>query len=83
MQNDVENIYLKRSAKGMEIDFGKLVIIQLSNVIPFLKPFLIIFFLCHLKLIRLVSHRIPFLNYFMEELVPFWILNRAQEVVNH
>lgn len=83
MQNDLENIYLKKSAKVMEINFDKLFIVQLSNVMPFLKPFLISFFLCQLKLIRLAGHRIPFLNFFMEELAPFWIINRAQEVVDY
>jgi hypothetical protein len=83
MQNNVENIYLKKSAKVMEINFDKLFIVQLSNLMPFLKPLLISFFLCQLKLIRFFGHRIPFLNYFMEELAPFWIINRAQEVVDY
>ena len=67
----------------MEINFDKLFIIQLSNLMPFLKPFLITFFLCQLKIIRTLGSRIPFMNYFMEELAPFWIINRAQEVVDH
>ncbi|CAF4079320.1 unnamed protein product [Rotaria sp. Silwood2] len=83
MQNDIDNIYLKKSAKVVDINFDKLFIVQLSNVMPFLKPFLITFFLCQLKIIRTLGKIFPFINYFMEELAPFWIINRAQEIVDY
>ncbi|CAF0869519.1 unnamed protein product [Rotaria sp. Silwood1] len=83
MQNNIDNIYLKKSAKVVDINYDKLFIVQLSNLMPFLKPFLIIFFLCQLKIIRILGKIIPFMNYFMEELAPFWIINRAQEIVDY
>lgn len=82
MQNDIENIYLRKSAKVIEINFEKLFIVQLSNLMPFLKPLLGTLFLYQLKMIQKFGSFIPFLNKFMEELAPFWIINRAQEVID-
>ena len=83
MQNDVDNIYLKKSSDVMAINYDTLWIVQLSNLMPFLKPLLVSFFLCQLKLIRALGTRIPWVNQFMGELAPFWIINRAQEVVDY
>jgi hypothetical protein len=83
MQNEIDNIYLKKSAQVLAINYEQLFIVQLSNLMPFLKPCLITCFLYQLKFIRKFGNRIPLMNYFMEELAPFWIINRAEEVVNH
>lgn len=83
MQNDIDNIYLKKSAEVIEINYDKLFIIQLSNLMPFLKPFLIKLVLFQLKLIRRIGNKISFFNHFMKELAPFWIINQAQEIVDY
>ena len=83
MQHEIDNIYLKKSAEVVELNYDKLFVIQLSNLMPFLKPFLITFSIYQLKIIRTLGRIFPFMNYFMEELAPFWIINRAQEIVDH
>ncbi|CAF1673885.1 unnamed protein product, partial [Adineta ricciae] len=40
MQNDLDNIYMKKSIACFDIDVEKLSIVKLSNVMPFLIPFL-------------------------------------------
>jgi hypothetical protein len=57
--------------------------VQLSNLMPFLKPLLISISIFQLKLIRTFGKVLPFMKYFMEELAPFWIINRAQEIVHY
>ncbi|CAF3826502.1 unnamed protein product [Rotaria magnacalcarata] len=83
MQNEIDNIYLKKSAEVVELNYDKLFVIQLSNVMPFLKSFLIKFSIYQLKLIQTLGRIFPFMTWFMEELAPFWIINRAQEIVNY
>jgi UV DNA damage repair endonuclease len=82
MQNDVNNAYLRKSAEVLEIDVEKLKIVQLSNLIPCLTPILIYIFHVHLVLIRFLSKLFPFVGTCFEELAPFWIVNRVQEVVD-
>lgn len=65
----------------MEIDFDKLWIVRLSNLMPFLIPLLCTLFLWQLRLIRMIEHRFPACNWFMEQLAPFWIIHRAEEIV--
>ena len=83
MQNDINNIYLKISARVLEINFDKLFIVQLSDLMPFLNRMLINIFLLQLRIVRLVSPKIPWMKHFMEELTPFGIINWAQEIVDY
>lgn len=83
MQNDVNNIYLKKSAEVVALNYDKLFIVQLSNLMPFLKPFLIKLSIYQLKIVRILGKLFPFVNHFMGELAPFWIINRAQEIVDY
>lgn len=83
MQNDEENLYLKKSSQVIEMNFDRLWIVQLNNLMPFLQPFLIRYFLIQLKLIRWFNDRFPSLSDFVEELAPFWIIHRAEQVLNY
>ncbi|UJR29508.1 hypothetical protein I4U23_010725 [Adineta vaga] len=83
MQNDIENIYLKKSAEVIEINYDKLFVVRLSNLMPFLKPFLRILVIFQLKLIQTIGKKISFINHFIEELAPFWIINQAKEIINY
>lgn len=83
MQNDIENIYLKKSAEVIEINYDKLFVVQLSNLMPFLKPLLKIIVRCYLKFVQTIRRKMPLINRFVEELAPFWIINQAQEIVNY
>ena len=82
MQNDVNNAYLRKSAEVLQIDVEKLKIVQLSNLLPYLTPALIYIFHVHLVLIRFLSNLFPFVATCFEELAPFWIVKRVQEVVD-
>ena len=82
MQNDVNNAYLRKSAQVLEIDVEKLRIVQLSNLLPYLTPSLIYIFHVHLLLIRFLSNLFPLVATCFEELAPFWIVKRVQEVVD-
>lgn len=83
MQNDIDNIYLKKSAEVVELNYDKLFAVRLCNLMPFLKPYLIAFVIYQLKITRALGKILPSINYFIEELAPFWIINRAQEIVNY
>ena len=41
MQNDLDNLYMKKSAALFQINFSKVPIVKLSNLFPVLNPLLI------------------------------------------
>jgi hypothetical protein len=82
MQNDVNNVYLQKSAACVKIDAEKLPIVQLSNLVSFLTPLLEYVFVAQLIIIQTLNKLVPTLAGYVEELPPFWIMNRVQEVID-
>ncbi len=81
MQNDVDNIYLKKSAETFELDVDKLSIVKLTNLLPFfINPFRY-FYLSQITVRRALIKIIPALSSYIEETPGSWLTNRVREVV--
>lgn len=83
MQDDIENIYLKKSSSVIEMNFDHLWIVKLSVLLPCLTPLLIRLVRIQLKFIRFMSTRIDCFRYFIDELPPFWIIRQAQQIIDY
>ncbi|CAF0825035.1 unnamed protein product [Adineta ricciae] len=82
MQNDTENIYLKKSAGAFELDIDQLLIVKLTNLLPiFIQPFRY-FYLFQIAIRRALIRFIPFLKDYIEETPGSWLTNRVRDVVN-
>jgi len=82
MQNDIDNVYLKKSVAASVMNLQRLPIVQLSNLIPFLSPLLEYVFLGHLMAIGALSKLIPSLKNYVEEMPRYWLINRIREVID-
>ena len=82
MQNDIDNIYLKKSAACFEIDPETLPIVKLSNLMPFLTRPLEYVFISQVIFKRIIGKLIPALRSYIEELPTIWLLNRVQEIID-
>lgn len=81
MQNDVDNIYLKKSAETFEIDVDKLSIVKITNLLPFfVNPFRYLY-LGQVAVRRLLIKLFPTLSTYIEETPGSWLTNRVREVV--
>ncbi len=81
MQNDVDNIYLKKSAETFALDVDKLSIVKLTNLLPFfINPFRY-FYLSQIAVRRALIKIIPALSNYVEETPGSWLTNRVREVV--
>lgn len=81
MQNDVNNIYLKKSAESFELDIDQLSIVKLTNLLPFcVNPFRY-FYLTQVAIRRMLIKLIPALSTYIEETPGSWLTNRLREVV--
>ncbi len=81
MQNDVDNIYLRKSAETFALDIDKLSIVKLTNLLPFfVNPFRY-FYLSQIAVRRALIRIIPALSSYIEETPGSWLTNRVKEVV--
>jgi hypothetical protein len=81
MQNDVDNIYLKKSAETFQLDVDKLSIVKLTNLLPFfVNPFRYLY-LSQVAVRRALIKIIPPLSSYIEETPGSWLTNRVREVV--
>jgi len=81
MQNDVDNIYLKKSAETFQLDVDKLSIVKLTNLLPFfVNPFRYLY-LSQVAVRRALIKLIPSLSSYIEETPGSWLTNRVREVV--
>jgi hypothetical protein len=81
MQNDVDNIYLRKSAETFELDVDKLSIVKLTNLLPFfVNPFRY-FYLGQVAVRRALIKIFPALSSYIEETPGSWLTNRVREVV--
>ncbi|CAF1041423.1 unnamed protein product [Adineta steineri] len=82
MQNDTDNIYLRKSAGTFEIDVDRLSIVKLTNLLPFfINPFRYLF-LFQIAIRRILIRLIPSLSKYIEETPGSWLTNRVRDVVN-
>lgn len=81
MQNDVDNIYLRKCAGTFETDVDQLTIVKLTNLIPCLEtPFRYVF-LGLLQTRRALIKLFPSLSQYIEETPGSWLTNQVREVV--
>lgn len=81
MQNDTDNIYLKKASDTFAIDVDKLFIVKLTNLLPlFIKPFRYAF-LGQVAIRRCLIRLFPVLKNYIEETPGSWLTNRVKEVV--
>jgi hypothetical protein len=81
MQNDLENIYMKKSIALFEIDPTKLPIVKLSNVMPFLNPVLIIIGRSLIAITAALRKLVPSLMRNVQGLPTTWIIEQVGQVV--
>jgi hypothetical protein len=81
MQNDLENIYMKKSIALFEIDPTKLPIVELSNVMPFLNPILIIIGRSLMAITVALHKLIPSLMHKVQGLPTTWIIEQVGQVM--
>jgi hypothetical protein len=81
MQNDRENIYMKKSIALFEVDFTKLPIVKLSNVLPFLDPLLIFSFRTLMTISNVLRKLVPSLMRNVPVSPINWISEQVGEVV--
>jgi len=82
MQNDTENIYMKKSAGVFELDIDRLSIVKLTNLFPcFENPFRY-FYLGQVAVRRFLIRLFPVLGQYIEETPGSWLINRLRDVVD-
>ena len=81
LQNDIDNIYMKKSLASFTGDPEKLLLVRLSNLLPFLTPFLLELTNISLKLINFIRTNAPSLMKNVEDPPQLWIFKQIENVV--
>lgn len=81
MQNDVENPYMKNSIALFQIDITRLPIVKLSNLCPWLNPFLVFVLRNAIILIDTLRRVMPRLMRRVQISPITWIMEQVREVV--
>lgn len=81
MQNDIDNIYMKKSMASVAVQIDKLPIVKLSMVMPFLVPLLTAWVKARAAIVDKLRATIPWLVRNVEELPTLWIAKQVQNVV--
>ncbi|CAF0997330.1 unnamed protein product [Adineta steineri] len=81
MQNDIDNIYMKKSIACFEIDIEKLFIVKLSNVMPFLIPLLSQIFRFSLLMTRIKQKWLSNNASKDDDKPAIWLIGRLEEVL--
>ena len=82
MQNETDNIYLRKSAGTFEVDVDQLSIVKLTNVLPMFDTPFRRFYLSQIAVRRLLIRMMPSLSKSIEETPGSWLTNRVREVVD-
>ena len=82
MQNDTDNIYLRKSAGTFEVDVDQLSIVKLTNVLPVFDTPFRWFYLSQIAVRRLLIRMMPRLGEHIDETPGSWLTNRVREVVD-
>ncbi|CAF4672883.1 unnamed protein product [Rotaria socialis] len=83
MQNDIDNIYMKKSALSVSVQLDKFLVVKLSNVMPFLIPLLTLLIKARMFLVDKLRAMIPWLMRNVEDLPSVWIIKRVGNVVRN
>ncbi|CAF4232502.1 unnamed protein product, partial [Rotaria magnacalcarata] len=81
MQNDVDNIYMEKSAASVSVQLDKLFVVKLSNAMPFLIPLLTRLIKARMFLVDKLRGMITWLMRNVEDLPSVWIIKRVGNVV--
>ncbi|UJR20002.1 hypothetical protein I4U23_023136 [Adineta vaga] len=81
MQNDIDNVYMKKSIACFEIDIEKLFIVKLSNVMPFLIPLLTQIFKIGLLVKKTIRKCISNTTFENDDIPAVWLIERLEEVL--
>jgi len=83
MQNDIDNMFLHKAQLTVDMNPENLPSVKIGNLFPFLIPFVMCIIIIREMLIYLFRKIAPawFLPQ-IEELAPFWILNRVGQVID-
>jgi hypothetical protein len=83
MQNDIDNIFLRKAQASIDENPEKYFLIKLGNLMPFLIPILSYILIGQMLLFHLFRKVAP--EWFLpqiEEFPPFWMLNQVESVIN-
>jgi cytochrome P450 len=83
MQNDVNNMFLRKAQLSIDVNPDNLTAVKLANIFPILTPLVMMYLIGQMLLLHLFRKIVPawFLPQ-IEEMAPFWILNRVNQVIN-
>jgi hypothetical protein len=83
MQNDIDNMFLRKAQSTVDFDPDNLILVKFGNLFPILIPFVMCIILGKFMLIYLFRKIAPawFLPQ-IEEPGPSWIINRVDQVIN-
>ncbi|CAF3115951.1 unnamed protein product [Rotaria sp. Silwood2] len=81
MQNDLDNTYMQKSIACFALDADKLLIVKLSNVMPFLVPLLTRLTSGCINLIDKLRGIMPSLMSNVGEIPALWIIKQVENVV--
>jgi hypothetical protein len=81
MQNDIENIYMKKSAACVAVEIEKLFIVKVSIIMPFLIPLLTRIVKTCFFVIEKLRALVPSLVHNVEDLPDIWIMKQVKNVV--
>ncbi|CAF3454223.1 unnamed protein product [Rotaria socialis] len=76
MQNDVDNIYLKKSAETFAVDVDKLFIVKMTDLFPFFVNPFCQFYLGQIAIRRSLIRLFPVLSKYIEETPGSWLTDR-------
>jgi hypothetical protein len=81
MQNDLDNVYMKKSMACFAVDVEKAFAVKCTKLMPFLTPIIsqvakLILFLTHE-----LKKRIPFLMRRFDGIPSLWIIEQVEEVI--
>jgi hypothetical protein len=82
MQNDVNNMFLKKAQLTIDLNPDKLVLCKIGNLFPFLTP-LVIFLMASRAISSFLFRKLApawFLPQ-IEEFAPVWIFNRVENII--
>lgn len=81
MQNDANNIYMKKSEASTAMRMDNLFVVKLSLVLPFLIPLLTLIIKIRMFFVDKLRAILPPSMYKVEDLPVVWIMKQVGEVV--
>lgn len=81
MQNDPDNVYMKKSMSCLLNNSEKLLLVKLSNVMPFLIPVLIRYVQFHVFITNRLYKMVPSLISNLPSMASLWIIERVKQII--